>query len=77
VDESIPKIRNKLGSIKHKVLVLSGKGGVGKSKVATQLAVTLSNMSFEVGLLDVDICGPSVPTMLRVVGQEVHQSGEG
>lgn len=73
-DESIPVIRNKLNTIKHKILVLSGKGGVGKSTVATQLALTLSSLGFEVGLLDVDICGPSVPTMLGVVGHEVHQS---
>lgn len=39
--------------------------------------MTLSARGLEVGLLDVDICGPSVPTMLGVVGHEVHQSGEG
>lgn len=56
--------------------MLSGKGGVGKSTVATQLAVLLSK-EHEVGLLDIDICGPSVPTILGLVGQEVHQSAEG
>lgn len=49
---------------------------MGKSTVATQLALLLSQ-KYEVGLLDVDICGPSVPTMLGLVGQEVHQSNSG
>lgn len=61
----------------HTVLVLSGKGGVGKSTVATQLAFTLSSRGYNVGLLDVDICGPSAPRMLGVLGRHVHQSGNG
>lgn len=76
INPAIQAIAEKLKSVKHKVLVLSGKGGVGKSTVATQLAVLLSK-KYEVGLLDVDICGPSVPTMLGLVGQEVHQSNSG
>lgn len=68
VDPSIENIKKKLSNVKHKILVLSGKGGVGKSTVATQLAVLLAQ-DYEVGLLDVDICGPSVPTMLGLVGQ--------
>jgi len=58
---------------------LSGKGGVGKSTVSTQLALTLAHQdeNTQVGLLDIDICGPSVPRMLGLEGQEVHQSNEG
>lgn len=76
VNPAIKTIADKLSQVKHKILVLSGKGGVGKSTVATQLALLLSQ-NYEVGLLDVDICGPSVPTMLGMVGQEVHQSAQG
>jgi Mrp family chromosome partitioning ATPase/predicted Fe-Mo cluster-binding NifX family protein len=57
-------LRRRLCRIKHKVMVLSGKGGVGKSTVAVNLAVSLLLAGKRVGLLDVDIHGPSVPKML-------------
>jgi Mrp family chromosome partitioning ATPase len=63
--------------VKHKILVLSGKGGVGKSTVSAQLAFALAAKGLEIGLLDVDICGPSIPQMLGLVGEEVHQSASG
>jgi ATP-binding protein involved in chromosome partitioning len=55
--------------VKAVVLVMSGKGGVGKSTVASNLAVALKRMGAKVGLLDADIYGPSVPTMFGVHGQ--------
>jgi len=58
------KLERRLACIRHKILVLSGKGGVGKSTVAVNLAVTLAASGNRVGLLDIDIHGPSVPTML-------------
>jgi Mrp family chromosome partitioning ATPase len=71
------EISSKLLNVKHKLLVLSGKGGVGKSTFSAQLAFSLALQGFQVGLLDVDICGPSIPRMLGLMGHEVHQSASG
>ncbi|XP_017768893.1 PREDICTED: cytosolic Fe-S cluster assembly factor NUBP2 homolog [Nicrophorus vespilloides] len=66
-----------LENVKHVILVLSGKGGVGKSTVSTQLALTLKEKGFKVGLLDIDLCGPSVPYLLQLEGKDVHQCPQG
>jgi ATP-binding protein involved in chromosome partitioning len=55
--------------VKNVVLVMSGKGGVGKSTVATNLALALARLGTRVGLLDADIYGPSIPTMMGISGQ--------
>lgn len=55
-----------LPTVKHVIAVASGKGGVGKSTVASNLAVSLANMGLQVGLMDADIYGPSVPIMFDV-----------
>ncbi|ESN95214.1 hypothetical protein HELRODRAFT_157680 [Helobdella robusta] len=64
-------------NIKHKLLVMSGKGGVGKSTVALQIALGLKQLNFKVGLLDIDLCGPSIPTMLQIEDKHVYQCQEG
>lgn len=59
-------LNRRLGKIRHKIMVLSGKGGVGKSTVAANLAVTLALEGHQVGLLDVDFHGPSIPKLLGI-----------
>uniref|UniRef100_A0A8D1SHZ8 NUBP iron-sulfur cluster assembly factor 2, cytosolic n=2 Tax=Sus scrofa TaxID=9823 RepID=A0A8D1SHZ8_PIG len=66
-----------LAGVRHIILVLSGKGGVGKSTISTELALALRHTGKKVGLLDVDLCGPSIPRMLRVQGRAVHQCDRG
>ena len=66
-----PEIKGKqLPNIKNIIAVASGKGGVGKSTVTANLAVTLAGMGFKVGVLDADIYGPSMPIMFDVEGEK-------
>lgn len=65
------RFAERLCRIEHKIVVISGKGGAGKSTVAVNLAVPLMLSGKRAGLLDVDIQGPSVPTMLGLEGHNV------
>ena len=69
------KIQKTMALIKNKLLVLSGKGGVGKSTIAVHLAVALSDRGYSTGLLDIDLHGPSIPKMLGLSSQQVTTDG--
>ena len=59
-------IKVSLSKIKHKIFVLSGKGGVEKSSVSANLAASLSKQGYKTGLMDVDVHGPSIAQMLEI-----------
>jgi Mrp family chromosome partitioning ATPase len=65
-----------MNNIAHKFLVLSGKGGVGKSTIAVNLAVWLSTQGKNVGLLDIDIHGPSIPKLLNLNNKNLQAEGD-
>lgn len=70
------QLQSRLCRIHHKLVVLSGKGGVGKSTVAVNLAMALAMAGKRVGLLDIDIHGPSIPTMLGLEQAAVRRQGK-
>ena len=74
---ALNEVKERLADIKHKILVLSGKGGVGKSTIASQIAWSLSEHDSSVGVLDIDICGPSIPRMMGVENRNVTRSNYG
>ncbi len=61
-------VQGSLSKIKHKFLVMSGKGGVGKTSTTVNLAIALSQKGFKVGIMDVDLHGPDIPRMLGLKG---------
>jgi ATP-binding protein involved in chromosome partitioning len=61
-------VNKSLGKIKNKILVMSGKGGVGKTSTSVNLSVALAHKGYNVGLMDVDLHGPDVPRMLGLEG---------
>jgi ATP-binding protein involved in chromosome partitioning len=71
------ELKNRMGKIKHKIAIISGKGGVGKSTVTVNLAAAFAMQGKKVGVLDADIHGPSVPRLLGVEGKRVKASPVG
>ncbi len=61
-------VSSSLARIKNKIIVMSGKGGVGKTSTAVNLSIALANKGFKVGIMDVDLHGPDVPRMLGLEG---------
>ncbi|HUR61803.1 MAG TPA: Mrp/NBP35 family ATP-binding protein [Candidatus Thermoplasmatota archaeon] len=71
------RIINNMKRIRHKLIVASGKGGVGKSTVATNLAASLAAAGHKVGILDMDLTGPNVPLMLGIKAGELRETADG
>jgi ATP-binding protein involved in chromosome partitioning len=70
------RVKETLSRIEHKIMVMSGKGGVGKSTVAANLAVSLARRGFEVGILDADVHGPNIPKMLGLDNERMMGIGQ-
>jgi len=69
-------VEKTLKNIKHKLIVMSGKGGVGKTSTSINLAIALANKGYQVGIMDVDLHGPDVPRMLGLEGMLDLSSGK-
>ena len=74
--EAEKMLADNLGRIKHKIVIISGKGGVGKSTIAVNLAYGLAVQGKKVGILDVDIHGPSIAMMLGIEGKRLTVSNK-
>jgi ATP-binding protein involved in chromosome partitioning len=64
--EQVETVESRMAKVKHKIMVMSGKGGVGKTTVAANLAFALGMQGLDVGLMDADIHGPNVPKILGI-----------
>ena len=74
VSQDQQKLKDRMSKIKHKIAIISGKGGVGKSTITANLAIALAKKGNQVGVLDADIHGPSIPRLMGLEGQQVETS---
>ncbi|MFM8551231.1 MAG: Mrp/NBP35 family ATP-binding protein [Nitrospiraceae bacterium] len=77
ITAQMQQVQARMAGIRHKLVVMSGKGGVGKSMTTVNLALALARLGHKVGLLDVDLNGPCVPRMLGMHGQALTITPEG
>lgn len=77
ITDQMRQVQARMAGIQHKLVVMSGKGGVGKSMTTVNLALALARQGARVGLLDVDLNGPCVPRMLGMTGQTLTMTPEG
>lgn len=77
ITEQTRQVQARMAGIKRKLVVMSGKGGVGKSMTTVNLALAFARQSAKVGLLDVDLNGPCIPRMLGMHGQSLAMTAEG
>src|SRR5438270_11045177 len=71
ITEQMRQVQARMAGVRHKLVVMSGKGGVGKSMTTVNLALAFARQGATVGLLDVDLNGPCVPRMLGLHGQSL------
>jgi len=77
LDILFKQVDEKMMKIRHKIMVLSGKGGVGKSFVSSMLGLALADLGYKVALLDADIHGSSIPTLLGIEGSKIYADQDG
>jgi len=77
ITEQTRQVQARMSGIRHKIAVMSGKGGVGKSMTTVNLALSLGRQGYTVGIIDVDLNGPCVPRMMGMHGRQLEVTSEG